>query len=97
MFNKPIHNYLKFSSLKCLLYGRYCYIIYIIIKLYSNYFIYRNKLKLVLVLFNFSEVFKVAAGPTDGPIVINAADSEYLSSTVAIPSSRGLVKGIRRL
>jgi hypothetical protein len=38
-------------------------------KSYSNYFIvvYRKKLKLVLVLFNFSEVFKkVPAGPTDG-------------------------------
>ena len=77
--------------------GRYCYIIYFIIKSYSNYLIYRKKLKIVLVLFNFSEVFKVPAGRADGPIVINAGDSEYLSSTVAFPSSRGLVKGKRRL
>ena len=69
---------------------------YLIMKSYSNYLTYRKKLKLVLVLFNFSEVFKVTAGPTDGPIVINAGDSEYLSNTVAIPSSLVLVKGIRR-
>jgi hypothetical protein len=56
-----------------------------------------SKSKLVLVLFNLSEVFKVPAGPTDGPIVLNAGDSEYVSSTIAIPSSRGMVEGLRGL
>jgi hypothetical protein len=50
-----------------------------------------------LVLFNLSEVFKIPAGPTDGPIVLNAGDSEYVSSTIAIPSSRGMVEGLRGL
>jgi hypothetical protein len=56
-----------------------------------------SKSKLVLVLFNLSEVFKVPAGLTDGPIVLNAGDSEYVSSTIAIPSSRGMVEGLRGL
>ena len=50
-----------------------------------------------MVLFNLSEVFKVPAGLTDGPIVLNAGDSEYVSSTIAIPSSRGMVEGLRGL
>ena len=43
------------------------------------------------------EVFKVPAELTDGPNVLNAGDAEYVWSTIAIPSSRGMVEGLRGL